>query len=295
MADGINQMDEIDLNNLDFSESGDESSSSSESDNDPDYTRVSALPLRIHISNLSTATDDEGAGKSGYGLDDIFVVSDAYRTRLTNMRERFRVMMNNYVRDITRLLIAEANDDEDDAEANDDEDDAEANDDEDELRFFVDDPPLLQRYWAANARIAANVFEAAGDPPIEAMVSQNISAIVNRWNHETDFFEVTTSDEVVGITYKAFSNYHDIIEELLDELKAKESELEAKESELEETKSIINAKNTDLEKLTFLLEGKTSNKIVNKLPEELDKKIVKYLGGRRRYRMRHRKLKYLFS
>jgi len=265
MADGINQMDEIDLNNLDFSESGDESSSSSESDNDP-------LPLRIHISNLWTATDDEGAGKSGYSLNDIFVVSDAYRTRLTNMRERFRVMMNNYVRDITRLLIAEANDDEDDAEAN---------DDEDELRFFVDDPPLLQRYWAANARVAANVLEAAGDPPIEAMVSQNISAIVNRWNHETDFFEVTTSDEVVGITYKAFSNYHDIIEELLDELKAKESELEAKESELEETKSIINAKNTDLEKLTFLLEGKTSNKIVNKLPEELDKKIVKYLGGRK--------------
>ena len=108
-------MDEIDLNNLDFSESGDESSSSSESDNDP-------LPLRIHISNLWTATDDEGAGKSGYSLNDIFVVSDAYRTRLTNMRERFRVMMNNYLLDITRLLIAEANDDEDDAEANDDED-----------------------------------------------------------------------------------------------------------------------------------------------------------------------------
>jgi len=264
MADGINQMDEIDLNNLDFSESGDESSSSSESDNDP-------LPLRIHISNLSTATDDEGAGKSGYSLNDIFVVSDAYRTRLTNMRERFRVMMNNYLRDITRLLIAEANDDEDDAEANDDE-----------------DLGLLQRYWAANARVDANVLEVAGDPPIEAMVSQNISAIVNRWNHETDFFEVTTSDEVVGITYKAFSNYHDIIEELLDELKAKESELEAKESELEakeseleETKSIINAKNTDLEKLTFLLEAKTSNKTVNTLPEDLDKKIVKYLGGRK--------------
>ena len=250
MADGINQMDEIDLNNLDFSESGDESSSSSESDNDP-------LPLRIHISNLSTATDDEGAGKSGYSLNDIFVVSDAYRTRLTNMRERFRVMMNNYLRDITRLLIAEANDDEDDAEANDDE-----------------DPGLLQRYWGTLTRVDANMLEAAGDPPIEAMVSQNISAIVNRWNHETDFFEVTTPEEYVGPTYKAFSNFHDIIEELLDELKAKESELEA-------TKSIINAKNTDLEKLTFLLEAKTPNKIVNKLPEEIDKKIVKYLGGKK--------------
>ena len=231
MADGINQMDEIDLNNLDFSESGDESSSSSESDNDP-------IPLRIHISNLWTATDNEGAGKNGYSLDDIFVVSDAYRTRLTNMRERFRVMMNNYVRDITRLLIAEANDDEDAADA------------------------------------AANVLEAAGDPPIEAMVSQNISAIVNRWNHETDFFEVTLPEEYVGPTYKAFSNFHDIIEELLDELKAKESELEA-------TKSIINAKNTDLEKLTFLLEAKTTNKIVNKLPEEIDKEIVKHIGGRK--------------
>ena len=230
MADGINQMDEIDLNNLDFSESGDESSSS-ESDNDP-------IPLRIHISNLWTATDNEGAGKNGYSLDDIFVVSDAYRTRLTNMSERFGVMMNNYVRDINRLLAAEADDDEDAADA------------------------------------AARVLEAAGDPPIEAMVSQNIRAIVNRWNHETDFFEVTTPEEYVGPTYKAFSNFHDIIEELLDELKAKESELEA-------TKSIINAKNTDLEKLTFLLEAKTSDKIVNKLPEDLDKKIVKYLGGRK--------------
>ena len=230
MADGINQMDEIDLNNLDFSESGDESSSS-ESDNDP-------IPLRIHISNLWTATDNEGAGKNGYSLDDIFVVSDAYRTRLTNMSERFGVMMNNYVRDINRLLAAEADDDEDAADA------------------------------------AARVLEAAGDPPIEAMVSQNIRAIVNRWNHETDFFEVTTPEEYVGPTYKAFSNFHDIIEELLDELKAKESELEA-------TKSIINAKNTDLEKLTFLLEAKTTNKIVNKLPEEIDKEIVKHIGGRK--------------
>ena len=241
MADGINQMDEIDLNNLDFSESGDESSSSSESgdesssssesDNDP-------IPLRIHISNLWTATDNEGAGKNGYSLDDIFVVSDAYRTRLTNMSERFGVMMNNYLRDINRLLAAEANDDEDAADA------------------------------------AARVLEAAGDPPIEAMVSQNIRAIVNRWNHETDFFEVTTPEEYVGPTYKAFSNFHDIIDELLDELKAKESELEA-------TKSIINAKNTDLEKLTFLLEAKTPNKIVNKLPEEIDKEIVKHIGGRK--------------
>ena len=255
MADGINQMDEIDLNNLDFSESGDESSSSSESDNDP-------IPLRIHISNLWTATDDEGAGKSGYSLDDIFVVSDAYRTRLTNMRERFRVMMNNYVRDINRLLVAEANDDEDAADA------------------------------------AARVLEAAGDPPIEAMVSQNIRAIVNRWNHETDFFEVIYPEEYVGPTYKAFSNFHDIIEELLDELKAKESELEAtksiinakntdleklkaKESELEATKSIINAKNTDLEKLTFLLEAKTTSSPLNKLPEEMDKEIVKHIGGRK--------------
>ena len=185
-----------------------------------------------------TATDNEGAGKNGYSLDDIFVVSDAYRTRLTNMSERFGVMMNNYLRDINRLLAAEANDDEDAADA------------------------------------AARVLEAAGDPPIEAMVSQNIRAIVNRWNHETDFFEVTTPEEYVGPTYKAFSNFHDIIEELLDELKAKESELEA-------TKSIINAKNTDLEKLTFLLEAKTPNKIVNKLPEEIDKEIVKHIGGRK--------------
>ena len=112
----------------------------------------------------------------------------------------------------------------------------------------------------------------------------------------------------MGPTYKAFSNFHDIIEELLDELKAKESELEAtksiinakntdleklkaKESELEATKSIINAKNTDLEKLTFLLEAKTTNKIVNKLPEEIDKEIVKHIGGRKTRRAKKFKTK----
>ena len=56
-------------------------------------------------------------------------------------------------------------------------------------------------------------------------------------------------------------------------------ELEATKSELEATKTIIIAKNTDLkileEKVEFLLEAKKSNKIVNKLPEELDKNIVK--------------------
>uniref|UniRef100_A0A6C0L0U2 Uncharacterized protein n=1 Tax=viral metagenome TaxID=1070528 RepID=A0A6C0L0U2_9ZZZZ len=109
----------------------------------------------------------------------------------------------------------------------------------------------------------------------------NANQIINRWESELDSFGLNMSQATRAITFKAFSNYTDIIEDLIHENLA--------------LKSIINAKNTDLEKLTFLLEGKTSNKIVNKLPEELDKKIVKYLGGRRRYRMRHRKLKYLFS
>jgi len=126
----------------------------------------------------------------------------------------------------------------------------------------------------------------------KTLIFYNSQRIIDRWDAEIGHHGVY---KLAPITQKAFSNFYDIIEDLRDEnivsqtvINAKNSdleklrlELEATKSELEATKSIINAKNTDLEKLTFLLEAKKSNKIVNKLPEEIDKKIVKYLGGKK--------------
>tara|TARA_B100001094_G_scaffold313917_1_gene352224 strand:- start:6889 stop:7722 length:834 start_codon:yes stop_codon:yes gene_type:complete len=130
----------------------------------------------------------------------------------------------------------------------------------------------------------------------KTLIFYNSQRIINRWDAEIGHHGVY---KFVPVTQKAFSNFYDIIEDLRDEnivsktvINAKNSdleklrlELEATKSELEATKSIIIAKNTDLkkleEKVEFLLEAKKSNKIVNKLPEDLDKKIVKYLGGKK--------------
>ena len=65
--------------------------------------------------------------------------------------------------------------------------------------------------------------------------------------------------------------------------------------EIDALKSIINAKNRDLEKLTLELGGKTPASPLNKLPQEIENKVRTFLGGRMRNRMRHRRLKYLFS
>ena len=130
----------------------------------------------------------------------------------------------------------------------------------------------------------------------KSLIFYNSQRIIARWHAEIGHHGVY---KFVPVTQKAFSNFYDIIEDLRDEnitsktvINAKNSdleklrlELEATKSELEATKTIIIAKNTDLknleEKVEFLLEAKKSNKIVNKLPEELDKKIVKYLGGKK--------------
>ena len=130
----------------------------------------------------------------------------------------------------------------------------------------------------------------------KSLIFYNSRRIIDRWDAEIGHHGVY---KLVPVTQKAFSNFYDIIEDLRDEnivsktvINAKNSdleklrlELEATKSELEATKTIIIAKNTDLknleEKVEFLLEAKKSNKIVNKLPEELDKKIVKYLGGKK--------------
>ena len=60
--------------------------------------------------------------------------------------------------------------------------------------------------------------------------------------------------------------------------------------EIDALKSIINAKNRDLEKLTLELGGKTPASPLNKLPQEIENKVRTFLGGRMRNRMRHRRL-----
>tara|TARA_B100001175_G_scaffold21030_2_gene15703 strand:- start:6162 stop:6974 length:813 start_codon:yes stop_codon:yes gene_type:complete len=144
--------------------------------------------------------------------------------------------------------------------------------------------------------IAPTARAAREDWLYKTLIFYNSQRIINRWDAEIGHHGVY---KFVPVTQKAFSNFYDIIEDLRDEnivsktvINAKNSdleklrlELEATKSELEATKTIIIAKNTDLkkleEKVEFLLEAKKSNKIVNKLPEELDKKIVKYLGGKK--------------
>ena len=106
-------------------------------------------------------------------------------------------------------------------------------------------------------------------------------------------------DLVDQIDHLSRGDAWDLAEVLSDEINALKSIINVLKSDLDAKNSDLEAKNSDLEKLAFLLEAKTTNKIVNKLPEEVEKKIVKYLGGRMRYRMRPhrltRRLKYLFS
>ena len=109
----------------------------------------------------------------------------------------------------------------------------------------------------------------------------NANQIINRWESELDSFGLNMQQATRGITFKAFSNYTDIIEDLTDEILA--------------LKSVINAKNSDFEKLTLELGGKTPASPLNKLPQEIENKVSTFLGGRMRYRMRPRRLKYLFS
>ena len=72
-------------------------------------------------------------------------------------------------------------------------------------------------------------------------------------------------------------------------------EIDALKSIINVLKSDLDAKNRDLEKLTLELGGKTPASPLNKLPQEIENKVSTFLGGRMRYRMRPRRLKYLFS
>ena len=127
------------------------------------------------------------------------------------------------------------------------------------------------------------VMETYRGPIVEGPTFQshriqfNANQIINRWESELDSFGLNMPQATRGITFKAFSNYTDIIEDIIDENLA--------------LKSVINAKNSDLEKLTLELGGKTPASLLNKLPQEIENKVRTFLGGRRRYR----RLKYLFS
>ena len=138
------------------------------------------------------------------------------------------------------------------------------------------------------------VMETYRGPIVEGPTFQshriqfNANQIINRWESELDSFGLNMQQATRGITFKAFSNYTDIIEDLIDENLA--------------LKSVINAKNSiisDFEKITLELGGKTNASPLNKLPQEIENKVSTFLGGRMRYRMRPcrltRRLKYLFS
>lgn len=114
----------------------------------------------------------------------------------------------------------------------------------------------------------------------------NANQIINRWESELDSFGLNMQEAARSITFKAFSNYTDIIEDLIDENLA--------------LKSVINAKNSDFEKLTLELGGKTPASPLNKLPQEIENKVSRFLGGRKTRRLMRRKnassrKKYLFS
>ena len=96
----------------------------------------------------------------------------------------------------------------------------------------------------------------------------NSNRIISRWDSEIGYhFRQGNFRAIVPVSQKAFSNFFDIIEDVIDENIA--------------LKSIINAKNSDLEKLTLELEATKSSSNLNKLPEEVNKKISKNMGGKK--------------
>jgi len=111
-------------------------------------------------------------------------------------------------------------------------------------------------------------------------IMYNSNRIISRWDSEIGYhFRQGRGGAlaIVPISKKAFSNFFDIIEDVIDENIA--------------LKSIINAKSSDLEKLTLELEATKSSSNLNKLPEEVDKKISKYLGGKKTKKTLKRKTK----
>ena len=118
-------------------------------------------------------------------------------------------------------------------------------------------------------------------------IMYNSNRIISRWDSEIGYhFRQGRGGAraIVPVSQKAFSNFFDIIEDVIDENIALKSIINAKNSDLD-------AKNSDLEKLTLELEAKNSSSNLNKLPEEVDKKISKYLGGKKTKKTLKRKTK----
>ena len=102
-------------------------------------------------------------------------------------------------------------------------------------------------------------------------------------------------DLVDQINHLSTGEAWDLAAVLSDEINALKSIINVLKSDLDAKNSLI----SDFEKITLELGGKTNASPLNKLPQEIENKVSTFLGGRRRYRMRPRRLtrrlKYLFS
>ena len=98
-------------------------------------------------------------------------------------------------------------------------------------------------------------------------------------------------DLVDQIDHLSQGDAWDLAEILSDEINALKSIINVLKSDLDAKNSFI----SDFEKITLELGGKTNASPLNKLPQEIENKVSTFLGGRMRYRMRPRRLKYLFS
>ena len=140
--------------------------------------------------------------------------------------------------------------------------------------------------------------------------------IIHSFNNDIDIFleeereQIDIHGYVENRSARAFLPLFNIIRDLVDQIdhlsrgeawdlaELLSDEIDALKSIINVLKSDLDAKNSfisDFEKITLELGGKTNASPLNKLPQEIENKVSTFLGGRRRYRMRPRKLKYLFS
>ena len=140
--------------------------------------------------------------------------------------------------------------------------------------------------------------------------------IIHSFNNDIDIFleeereQIDIHGYVENRSARAFLPLFNIIRDLVDQIdhlsrgeawdlaELLSDEIDALKSIINVLKSDLDAKNSfisDFEKITLELGGITNASPLNKLPQEIENKVSTFLGGRRRYRMRHRRLKYLFS
>ena len=140
--------------------------------------------------------------------------------------------------------------------------------------------------------------------------------IIHSFNDDIDIFleeereQIDIHGYVENRSARAFLPLFNIIRDLVDQIvhlsrgeawdlaELLSDEIDALKSIINVLKSDLDAKNSfisDFEKITLELGGKTNASPLNKLPQEIENKVSTFLGGRRRYRMRPRRLKYLFS